>query len=53
MRFSTFRGLAAGGVMGVAVGAAVMLMPQGRKLKRALNKSGAVLRRQMTGMWDR
>ena len=51
MRFSTFRGLAAGSMLGIAVGAAVMRMPQGRRLKRALDKGGAMLRRQMTGMW--
>jgi len=51
MRLSTFRGLAAGSMLGLAVGATVMLMPQGRKLRRALDKSGAVIRRQMSGMW--
>jgi len=53
MRLSTFRGLAAGSMLGMAVGATVMLMPHGRKLRRALDKSGAVIRRQMTGMWHR
>jgi len=51
MRLSTFRGLAAGSVLGMAVGAAVMLMPQGRRLRCALHRSGAVLRKQMLGMW--
>jgi hypothetical protein len=50
---STFRGLAAGSVLGVAVGASMMLMPQGRKMKRALDKGGAVLKRQMMGMLDK
>lgn len=53
MRLSTFRGLATGSMLGVAVGAAVMLMPQGRKLKRALDKSGTMLKRQMAGMRSR
>jgi hypothetical protein len=50
---STFRGLAAGSVLGVAVGAGVMLMPQGRKMKRILDKGGVALKKQIQGMWNR
>ncbi len=53
MRFSTFRGLAAGSVLGIAVGASMMMMPQGRKMKRVLDKGSMALKKQMMGMWNR
>ncbi len=53
MRMSTFRGLVSGSVLGMAVGASMMLMPQGRKMKRMLEKSSGVLRKQMLDLWNR
>lgn len=47
MKLSTISGLAAGSMLGVAVGASLMMMPQGRKMKRALGKSGAIMKKQM------
>lgn len=52
MRMSTFRGLAAGSVLGIAMGASMMMMPQGRKVKRMVDKGGATLRKQMMGLWN-
>ncbi|MDR3051934.1 MAG: hypothetical protein LBU67_09485 [Oscillospiraceae bacterium] len=51
MRFSTFRGLAAGSVIGLAVGAGMMMTPQARKVRRALDKGGAAIKKQMMDMW--
>ncbi len=53
MRLSTFRGLAAGSMLGVAVGAGMMMMPQGRKMKRMLDKGGLALKKQMMDMWNK
>ena len=53
MRMSTFRGMAAGSVLGLAMGAGLMMMPQGRKMKRMLDKGSAQLKRQMKEMWER
>ncbi len=53
MRMATFRGLAAGSVLGMAVGASMMLMPQGRKMKRFIDKGGATLKKQMMGMMSK
>ena len=53
MRMSTFRGMAAGSVLGLAMGAGLMMMPQGRKMKRLLDKGSAQLKKQMNELWDR
>lgn len=53
MRMSTFRGMAAGSVLGLAMGAGLMMMPQGRKMKRMLDKGSAQIKKQMMDMWDR
>ncbi len=52
MRMSTFRGLATGSLLGLAVGASIMTMPQGRKMRRLLDKGGTAFRKQMMGIWN-
>ena len=47
MRLSTISGLAAGGMLGVALGASMMMMPQGKKMKRAIGKRSAIMKKQM------
>ena len=42
-----------GSVLGLAMGAGLMMMPQGRKMKRMLDKGSAQLKRQMKEMWER
>ena len=53
MRMSTFRGMAAGSVLGLAMGAGLMMMPQGRKMKRMLDKGSAQIKKLMMDLWDR
>lgn len=48
MRLSTMKGMAAGSLIGLTVGASLMMTPQGRKMKRVLAKSGPQLMRQVT-----
>lgn len=50
MKLSTISGLAAGSMLGVALGAGMMMMPQGKKMKRAIDKSSAVMKKQMNGL---
>lgn len=51
MKISTMKGLAAGGMLGVTLGASMMMMPQGRKMKRVIAKGGAHLIRQVADCW--
>ena len=51
MRLSTMRGLAAGGLFGVTLGAGLMMTPQGKRMKRVMAKSGRQLARQLADCW--
>lgn len=51
MRVSTMKGMAAGGLLGLTVGAGLMMMPQGKKMKRVLAKNGPQLARQVADCW--
>lgn len=51
MRLSTMKGLAAGGMFGMALGAGMMMMPQGKRMKRVLSKNGQQLARQLMDCW--
>jgi len=51
VRFSTMKGLAAGGVIGMTIGAGVMMTTRGKKMKRIIMKSGSQLAKQLTGNW--
>ena len=53
MRISTMKGLAAGGLLGMAAGAGLMMMPQGKKMKRVLMKNGSQLAKQVADCWTR
>lgn len=53
MRISTVKGLAAGGLIGMTVGTGVMMMPQGKKMKRVLMKNGSQMIRQLAECWIR
>ena len=51
MRISTMRGLAAGGLMGITIGAGLMMTPQGKRMKRVLAKNGPQLVKQVAECW--
>ena len=53
MRVSTMKGLAAGGLLGLTVGAGLMMTPQGKRMKRILAKNGPQLVRQMADCWTK
>lgn len=53
MRVSTMKGMAAGGLLGLTVGAGLMMMPQGKRMKRVLAKNGPQLVRQMAECWTK
>lgn len=53
MRVSTMRSIAAGSLIGLTVGAGLMMTPQGRRMKRVLEKNGPQLIRQMADCWTR
>ena len=46
MRLSTMKGMAAGGLLGLTVGAGLMMTPQGKRMKRVLSKNGSHLAKQ-------
>ena len=50
VKLSTLSSMAAGGMLGVALGAGMMMMPQGKKMKRAIDKSSAAMKKQMNGL---
>ena len=41
MRLSTMKGIAVGSLMGMTVGAGLMMTPQGKRMKRVLSKFGS------------
>ena len=51
MRFSTMKGLAAGGMIGMTVGAGLMMTTRGKRMQRVLMKSGSQFARQLLGSW--
>ena len=51
MRMSTMKGIAAGGLFGFTVGAGMMMMPQGKRMKRVLAKNGPQLMKQVADCW--
>lgn len=53
MRLSTMKGMAAGGLLGLTVGAGLMMTPQGKRMKRVLSKNGSLLAKQVADCWTR
>ena len=53
MRLSTMKGMAAGGLIGLTVGAGLMMTPQGKRMKRVLSKHGSHLAKQVADYWTR
>ena len=53
MRLSTMKGMAAGGLLGLTVGAGLMMTPQGKRMKRVLSKNGSHLAKQVADSWTR
>lgn len=53
MRMSTMRGMAAGGLLGLTVGAGLMMSPQGKRMKRVLAKNAPLLVRQLADCWSK
>lgn len=53
MRLSTMKGMAAGGLIGLTVGAGLMMTPQGKRMKRVLSKNGSYLAKQVADCWTR
>ena len=51
MRMSTMKGIAAGGLIGLTVGTGMMMMPQGKRMKRVLAKNGSQMMRQLVQCW--
>lgn len=51
MRMSTMKGMAAGSLIGLSVGTGVMMMPQGKKMKRVLARNGSQMIRQLAECW--
>ncbi|MBQ7888016.1 MAG: hypothetical protein IJ313_14185 [Clostridia bacterium] len=48
---STMKGIAAGSLIGLSVGTGVMMMPQGKRMKRVLVKNGSQMIRQLAECW--
>jgi len=53
MRVSTMKGIAAGSLLGITVGAGLMMTPQGKRMKRVLAKNGPALAKQMVDCWTK
>ena len=51
MRVSTMKWMAAGGLLGLTVGAGLMMMPQGKRMTRVLAKNGPQLVKQVAECW--
>lgn len=47
MKATTMAGMVAGSVMGVALGAGLMMMPQGKQMKRALTKGASQMQKHL------
>ena len=50
LKLASIGGLAAGSMLGIALGASMMTMPQGKRMKRAIDKSSAVMKKQMNAL---
>ena len=53
MRMSTVKGLAAGSLVGLTVGAGLMMTPQGKRMKRVLVRGGPQLMKQVADCFTR
>ncbi len=53
MRTSTIKGIAAGSLLGITVGTGIMMMPQGKRMKRVLAKNGSQMVKQLAECWIR
>jgi len=53
MKISTMKGIAAGSMLGLTLGAGLMMTPQGKRMKRVLAKNGPQLARQMADCWTK
>lgn len=51
MRISTMKGIAAGSVLGMTVGAGLMMTPRGKRMKRVLMRGGSQLAKQVMDCW--
>lgn len=51
MRISTMKGIAAGSLLGLTMGAGLMMTPQGKRMRRVLAKNGPIIARQMADCW--
>ena len=48
---STAKGIAVGSLLGLTMGAGLMMTPQGKRMKRVLAKNGPMLARQVADCW--
>ena len=53
MRMSTMKGIAAGSLLGLTMGAGLMMTPQGKRMKRVLAKNGPLLVKQVADCWTK
>ena len=53
MKISTMKGLAAGGLFGLTLGAGLMMTPQGKRMRRVISKNGPQIARQMADCWTK
>jgi len=53
MRISTMKGIAAGSLMGMTLGAGLMMTPQGKRMKRVIAKNGPMMFRQLADCWTK
>lgn len=53
MRISTMKGIAAGSLLGITLGAGLMMTPQGKRMKHVLSKNGPQLARQVADCWTK
>ena len=51
MRISTMKGIAAGSLMGLTLGAGLMMTPQGKRMKRVIAKNAPVMAKQLADCW--
>jgi len=51
MKMSTMRGMAAGGMLGMTIGAGLMMTSQGKRMKKILLKDGGQMARRMKNIW--
>lgn len=51
MRMSTMKNIAAGSMLGIGIGAGLMMTPQGKRMKRVLQKGGMQLAKQVVDCW--